>query len=478
LSSSSGEKNLLRRTHIQSQIFTFRLLFRAALVAVLTSIILQAQTVSITHSFAGTDGQYPRYGALTQGRDGKLYGTTESGGASGLGTAFKQQSTGNGDLVLYNFSGPDGSTLDGGLTLASDGNYYGVTGLGGDSDQGILFKITPAGTLTVLHSFGGGSDGAYPVAAPIEATEGNLYGTTEGSNPAILPTVYRYSASSGFSTIYTFTTFSQPLTPMLESSDGNLFLTTPFGTGCGSIVKLTKSGAVKSIRNFPCGGSGPAQPVGSLIQGADGFIYGTTEGGGFSNTGTIFRLDAKTGSLTVLYNFGSIQGDGRGPEAGLVQGGDGNFYGSTTMGGASNYGTLFKITPGGAYTQLYSFPVVNGVFSQFPEPSLVQHTNGFFYGTTEFGGTGLGSIYKLDMGLGPFITFVQSTGKVGRAAQILGQGLTGTTSVTFNGIHATTFKVVSDSYLTALVPSGATTGLVVATTPGGTLTSNRNFVVK
>src|SRR5260370_25708568 len=200
---------------MQLPIFTlsFRLLMRAASVAVLTSIILQAQTVSITHSFAGTDGQYPRYGPLTQGRDGKRYGTTQSGGASGLGTAFKQQSTGNGDLVLYNFGGPDGSTLVGGLTLASDGNYYGVTGLGGDSNQGILFKITPAGTLTVLHMFEGSGDGVYPGAAPIEATDGNLYGTTSGSNPTVFPTVYRYSFSSGFSAIYTISTYAMPLTP-------------------------------------------------------------------------------------------------------------------------------------------------------------------------------------------------------------------------------------------------------------------------
>src|SRR5258708_808752 len=288
---------------MQSPIFTCRLLFRAGLVAVLTSIILQAQTVSVTHSFAGTDGQYPRYGELTQGRDGKLYGTTQSGGASGLGTAVKQQSAGDGNVVLYNFGSPDGSTPGGGFTLGQDGNYYGVTALGGVFNQGILFKITPAGTLTVLHSFGGG-DGVLPVAAPIQATDGNLYGTTEGQNPTVLPTVYRYNFSTGFSTIYTIPMYATPLTPLLQASGGDLFLTTPVwgSAACGAILKLTTTGQVKSVRSFPCGGLSPTGPVGSLIQAADGFIYGTREGGGSSNAGTILTPDAQPGSRTVLYN--------------------------------------------------------------------------------------------------------------------------------------------------------------------------------
>src|SRR5260370_37436941 len=106
-----------------------------------------------------------------------------------------------------------------------------------------------------------------------------------------------------------------PLTPLLQASGGDLFLTTPvWGSACGAILKLTTSAVVKSIRSFPCGGSSPTGPVGSLIQAADGFIYGTTEGGGSSNAGTIFRLDAKTGALLVPYDLRN-QGDGQGPQA-------------------------------------------------------------------------------------------------------------------------------------------------------------------
>jgi uncharacterized repeat protein (TIGR03803 family) len=165
--------------------------------------------------------------------------------------------------------------------------------------------------------------------------------------------------------------------------------------------------------------------------------------------------------------------EGKFPEGGLVQATDGNLYGSTSSGGAGDNGTLYQITTDGVYTQLYSFPKSIGVQ---PTAALLQDTNGLFYGTTLAGGAnGVGSVFSLNMGLGPFVTFVRPTGGVGHAAQILGQGLTGATSVTFNGVAATSFTVVNDTYMTAVVPTGATTGKVVVTTPGGTLTSNVNF---
>jgi uncharacterized repeat protein (TIGR03803 family) len=148
-------------------------------------------------------------------------------------------------------------------------------------------------------------------------------------------------------------------------------------------------------------------------------------------------------------------------------------YGLTGLGGANGFGALFQISTGGAYKLLYSF---GGATGQLPATALLQDTSGAFYGTAAQGGAnGYGTIFSLDMGLGPFVTFVLSTGRVGQTAQILGQGLTGTTSVTFSSVAATTFKVVTDTYMTALVPSGAKTGPVVVTTPGGALTSNRNF---
>ena len=441
---------------------------------------VHAQTVTFVHGFSGPDGELPRYGALIQGRDGALYGTTQSGGSANEGVIYKLRATGNGNLTFHDFNGTDGSTVDGGVTLGRDGSYYGVTALGGSANKGTLFKIDASGTYTLLYSFTGGADGIYPVAAPTQAADGIFYGTTSGSSESILPTVYKYSPTLGLSTIYTFTNFTQPENPLLQATDGNLYISTPGGgtQGCGSIVKLTTAGILKSSYSLNCTLPNPTGPIGALIQASDGFLYGTTQGGGPLNAGTIFKLDLKAKALTVLYNFGTVANDGAGAQAGLVQGTDGNFYGTTTIGGTRNLGTIYKITPTGTYTQLYSFSGTSGAQPAFPEASLIQHTNGAFYGTTENGGSlQLGNVFKLDMGLAPFVTFVSSSGRVGQPAQILGQGLTGATSVTFNGVAATSFSVVRDTYMTAVVPTGATTGSVVVATPTGVLTSNVAFHV-
>ncbi len=256
--------------------------------------------------------------------------------------------------------------------------------------------------------------------------------------------------------------------------DGNLFAVSGGGgaNGCGSIVKLSTAGVLLNEHSFNCKSEGTVPN--DLVQAQDGTIYGTTQGGGTYGGGVVYRLDTK-GSFTVLYNFGGTLTDGLNPNGGLKLGTDGNFYSSTQNGGTTGGGTLFKITPAGAYTQLYSFPQVNGS-TEAPLAAPVQQTGGSFYGVTTVGGTnGRGSIYTLDMGLGPFITFVRATGGVGQTVQILGTGLTGTTGVTFNSIFATSFTVQSDTYMTAVVPSGATTGPVVVTTPTGPLTSNVSF---
>jgi uncharacterized repeat protein (TIGR03803 family) len=215
--------------------------------------------------------------------------------------------------------------------------------------------------------------------------------------------------------------------------------------------------------------------VGPLVQAADGNFYGTTQAGG-GGGGTVFKMGSDV-RPSVLYSFGAAgPDDGQEPLAGLIQATEGNLYGTTLQGGSAGFGTLFQISTSGAYQLLFSFTAPIG---ESPFAGLLQHTNGLLYGTTTTSGAnGFGALYSLDMGLGPFITFVQSTGKVGRATQILGQGLTGTTGVTFNAVAATSFKVLADTYLVAVVPSGATTGPVVVTTPSGTLTSNKNFVVK
>jgi uncharacterized repeat protein (TIGR03803 family) len=218
-------------------------------------------------------------------------------------------------------------------------------------------------------------------------------------------------------------------------------------------------------------------PIGTLTQDADGNLYGTTlNGGTHANAGTIFKIDNMLRSITILYDFGATLEDGRGGYTGLAFGTDGYLYGGTSIGGTAGAGTLYRISTSGTYTELFSFPSLGGQNGQYPDAALVQGTNGEFYGVTEYGGLdGDGSLYSLNVGLGPFITFVKSQGRIGAQVQILGQGLGGSTSATFNGVAATEFTVVSDTFMTAVVPSGATTGPVVVTTPGGALSSNVSF---
>ena len=453
----------------------------AGILLLVLSAIGSAQTVTAVYSFTGKNSSAnPSEVMPTQGRDGKLYGT--SGGNTGgvYGTVFSLATNGL-YRQLHTFDSTNGANPDGGVALASDGNFYGTATGGGSGKGGVLFKITPNGVYTVLHSFLGGSDGTLPAAPPIEGSDGSLYGTTYG-NTTTYSTIYKYSRASGtYSTLYQF---DQPhgqfvIAPLIQATDGNLYGTAfqGGGTNCGTIFEVNTSGLPLFTYSFPCG-LGGSSPVGPLLQTSDGSFYGTTSLGGSAFVGTIFKLDQK-GNVQTLYSFQGFSGrnaDGSSPYGGLYQATDGKLYGSASAGGTQNFGTLFQITTSGSYKQLYSFTAPTGSFAS---GALMQDTNGLLYGTTLLSGRfGFGTVYSLDLGLLPFVALVRYTGKIGSKAQILGQGLTGTTSVTFNGVNATTFTVFSDTYMTATVPTGATTGPVVVTTPSRTLTSNVNFRVQ
>ena len=293
----------------------------------------------------------------------------------------------------------------------------------------MVYKMTPKGQLTSLYQFdfthGGGPIGL------VQGTDGDFYGTTEVG-----------------------------------------------GTGkLGVVFKITSRGKLTVLYNFD--GPHGSEPIGPIIQASDGKFYGTTYRGGTNNIGVVYKM-TPTGALTVLHNFNV--GDAF-PSAGLVQATDGKFYGAASRGTATGHGQLFQITSKGKYTVLRNFPQHGGAAGSVPFVSLFQHTNGTFYSDTYDGGApachgGCGVLYSLGMKLGPFVSFVGplSSGKVGKTIEILGQGFTGTTNVSFNGVSAT-FAVVSDTYLTAMVPANATTGSVTVTTPGGPLTSNKVFRV-
>jgi uncharacterized repeat protein (TIGR03803 family) len=419
--------------------------------------IAHAQIPDFIFSFGGQNGSIP-VSVPVQGRDGNLYGVTAQGGQYGQGTVYSITPAGQ-QTVLHNFNTTDGS-WPAGLILATDGNFYGSTYYGGNLGFGVLFKMSPAGTLTILHEFSG-KDMGNP-GPPIEASNGYFYGSTgniNGGNGHL----YRLAPSG---TVATF--FNVGLGSLMQGSDGDLYDAVQ-GTSailCGEIFKLSLSGSILSKYNLVSGCS----PNAPLVEAENGHYYGTTFIGGTNSMGTVFELGGP-----VLYNFAGGTSDGESPN-GMVQATDGVFYGLTSYGGAYQMGTFFKITTAGQYTHLYDLSASESAI--WGMPGVMQHTNGMLYGVTGYGGSQQnGTVFSMDIGQGPFVAFVRRSGRVGSTAQILGQGLTGATGVTFNGIPASSFSVVSDTYVTAVIPTSATSGPVVVTTPGGTLTSNKYFLV-
>ncbi len=460
---------LFKRSHVGPVLITMMLMLVVAAVPILA----HAQTYTVLYNFDGTHGSNPE-GNLAQGRDGTLYGTTIDGGTNSAGVVFRITPTGN-LKALYNFlGGIQGGDSWGGLTLGRDGNFYGTTTYGGDISCGgigcgTVFKITAGGSLTNLYSFTNpGVNGCIPEAPPIQGTDGNFYGTTGCG------TAYKITSSGTFTLLASFYP-EEVNSPLLQGTDGNFY-----GTTAGSIVpetvfKITSKGTVTIIYEFGLGNYGTFPGGGALIQGTDGNFYGTAEQGGSTGGGVVFRLTPR-GTLTVLHNFPdpNYLSDGSSPFVGLVQATDGNFYGSTRGGGNQDNGVIFQITPAGAYSILHYFGGTDGANPYSP---VVQHTDGKFYGLAGFGGaSNAGVVYSLDLGLAPFVSLVSAVGKAGRTIEILGQGFIGTTDVYFNGTP-TTFKIFSDTDMTAIVPTGVTTAPVTVVTPSGTLTSNKPFRV-
>jgi len=356
-------------------------------------------TESVIHSFnVNPDGSDPRANVI-RSSDGNLYGTTNGGGTSGLGTVFKITPVGL-ETVLYSFAGgaADGSYPGAALIQAADGNFYGTTSNGGSSDNGTVFKITPAGVETLLYSFAGGAgDGRYPSAALIQATDGNFYGTTQLGGTTNQGTVFKITPAGAETVLHSFTGGTdgyQPGAALIQGSDGNLYGTASGGTGNGGTVfKITTAGALSVLHSFTFGNGTASGPYAALIQGADGNFYGTTGSGGSNNAGAIFKLTL-AGVETDLYYFAGGAADGQGPYSALVQGKDGNFYGTTHQGGPGNIGTVYKITPAGAETVLHAF--TGGADGSLPLASLIQSSDGNFYTTTENGGASQsGSLLKI-----------------------------------------------------------------------------------
>lgn len=372
-----------------------------------------ATTTLVT--FDGTNGRQP-CGRLVQAADGNFYGTTYNGGPGDAGTVFRMSPSGalatlfrfgtnravygfcpagppvqggDGNLyittccwpplsgmsgtvlrmnpsgevsVLVSFSGTNGDTGGYSLCQGSRGELYGATAHGGSgyngsatSGDGTVYAVTPAGHLTVLHSFSG-ADGCVPLCGLIFGADGNLYGMADHGGIGYAPayndnntgngTIFKVTPSGTFTLLYSFTggaDGANPQRPLVGAADGNFYGTAAYGgaNGCGTVFKMTPAGILTTLYSFS-GRDDGANPVSELLGGTDGNFYGTTSAGGAAGSGTVFRITL-SGTLTTLYSF-TGRSDGAKPLAGLMRASDGNFYGTTSAGGALGAGTIFRFS--------------------------------------------------------------------------------------------------------------------------------------
>jgi uncharacterized repeat protein (TIGR03803 family) len=388
----------------------------------------RGRSYEVLYSFrSGSDGAHP-LGGLVVNRSGDLFGTTDEGGGAGCGrqgcgivfelTANQMES------VLYAFKGAsDGANPPAGVILDGSGNLYGTTASGGASDLGSVFKLSPKGDETLLHSFTGLGDGASPLAGLTADMAGNLYGTTlEGGvrsqncrDAYGCGTIFKITPDHAETVLYSFCTIRHcadglwPVAGLLLDKTGDLYGTTSSGgvancegTGCGTVFELTAKDNEKVLYRFcsdhDC--TGGMAPAANLIKDGNGDLYGTTGNGGIGY-GNIFELTAD-GAESDLYSFlGTLEGDGELPVAGLFMDRRGNLYGTTELGGGgscdSGYGcgTVFKLAPDGVETILHVFEE-KGKDGIHPKAGLVADGKGYLYGTTYAGGAyHYGTIFRV-----------------------------------------------------------------------------------
>lgn len=388
-----------------------------------------AQTLTTLVNFTGSNGGYPS-GSVIQGSDTNFYGTTDHGGAFASGTVFKMTPSGT-LTTLYSFCPGGGNCSDGyfpnaGLVQATDGNFYGTTSDGGaNGTGGTVFRITPSGTFTSLYSFCSQphcADGQAPNSALIQGADGNLYGTTRTGGASNAGTVFKLTASGTLTTLYYFCAQNgcvdgaTPNQILQFAGDGNFYGTTlnggthgPYGT----VFKLTPNGVLTTLYSFctqsSCTDGG--NPLAGLAVGSDGNFYGTTSVGGGSggdNSGTVFKI-TPTGTFSALHNFKSTT-DGVQSYGELVQTLTGNFYGTTRSGGGHSSGTIFQVTPSGTFTTLYSFCAQNNCADGGQSFAGLVATRGNFYGTTSSGGSGgNGTVFSLSAPAASPVQFVPVT---------------------------------------------------------------------
>jgi uncharacterized repeat protein (TIGR03803 family) len=380
--------------------FLAALMFTATLSA-------RAQTLTVLHSFCSkkncTDGAAPDAGVI---RDtaGNFFGTTVRGGANDYGTVFRIAAKTGKETVLYSFCSQsnctDGAGPEAGVIMDKEGNLYGTTAYGGANGYGTVFELTPKGVESVLHSFAGcDTDGNEPQAGLFMDKEGNLFGTTEFGGEhcdgKVGGTLFEIT-STGESLLFSFggKDGSAPVASLISDGKGNLYGTAstggPIGAndGSGIVFKLTKMGREDILYSFK-GGTDGENPSAALFRDSQGNFYGTTAYGGAYFDGTIFKV-TPTGEETVLYSFGSYPTDGSYPIASLIMDSQGNLYGTTSYGGAYSQGIIFKLDSTGNETVLYNFQTGNATV---PYGNLIMDSEGNLYGTT-YGADANGTVFE------------------------------------------------------------------------------------
>jgi hypothetical protein len=465
-----------------------------------TAISAHAQ-FTVLNSFGAPGGANTAnpIGVIAQGEDGSLYSTSipSPGGTPEDGQVYKVTTAGVGKVLTTFCTGSSGCTNGfssvSGLVMRPDGHFLGTTLSNSWTETGFgtIFDVSPTGTLTTLYNFTGEADGGFSQSGPIVGPDGAFYGVTSSSN-VNCGTIYRLTSVP--TVIHTFTSAAEktngcaPYGALVLGTDGSFYGTTPFQgpNGYGTVFKVTyRPGQSTLFTVLASFDSTTGPPVGALVEGNDGNFYGVTNANFYSETGVtdkygaIYRVTPE-GVLTVVHVFNGTT-DGAYPGAALIAASDGNLYGT-----AQAPGTLFQVTLSGGFSVVQSFSGTEG----FDPTSIVQHTNGLLYGVTTYGGAveglsyacgyeyngGCGIFYSWNGNLPAFVSTVQLMGPVGSTVEILGQGFTSTSTVSFNGVAATA-TVQSGTALWTTVPAGATTGSVTVTTSSGTLTSNRQFIV-
>lgn len=367
----------------------------------------RAQTETILHSFdCATDGCGPEAGVVLDSQ-GNLYGTTSTGGANSGGTVFEFTTSGAFKILhSFNPNNLDGYNPQAGVVLDSKGNLYGTTFQGGAKGDGTVFEVSASGTETILHSFTCGTDGCFPQGGGLVLDKvGNLYGTTgaAGASPSDCGTVFKLTPSTGtLTTLHSFTCGASPEGVVLDTT-GNLYGATSGGGayGFGTVFKLTSSGKETVLHSFNANGKDGFSPFAGVVLDSNNNLYGTTYRGGAIGAGTVFKV-TPSGTETVLYSF-TCGTNACEPESGLAFDSKGNLYGTTHWGGLYDLGTVFKLTPSGVESVLHKFAdKSDGYFPPLYANGVAVDSAGNLYGTTDEGGSsthcgvsGCGTVFKI-----------------------------------------------------------------------------------